>query len=400
MTDSRPMQIEGIEIKNYRQFRNVEFADLPPMAVVVGANGSGKSTLFDTFTFMKDALTENVVAAVARRGGFRELVSREQDGPIEITVKFRESGGRLVTYILKIGSENGRALVLREVLSYGRGQRGQPWRFVDFSKGKGQAITNEWAYGEEGAIEERQDYVLADASILAIKGLGQFQEFRVVSEFRSLIENWHVSNLHVADVRPSIDDGYAEHLSTTGDNAALVAQYLYQSHPGIFTKVLEAMSQRVPGIKAVDAKPTGDGRLMLLFQDGAFERPFIARHVSDGTIKMFAYLLLLHDPEPHPLLAVREPEDQLSSHLLWELAEEFRTYAERGGQVFVSTNSPEFLDNVKLDEVFCLVKQNGFSRVVRPSDSDTLRDLVNGGEAPGRLWRQGLFEEALKQRVE
>ena len=47
-----------------------------------------------------------------------------------------------------------------------------------------------------------------------------------------------------------------------------------------------------------------------------------------------------------------------------------------------------------------LVKQNGFSRVVRPSDSDTLWDLVNGGEAPERLWRQGLFEEALKQRVE
>ena len=369
MTESKPMQIEGIEIKNYRALQNVELTNLPPMAVVVGANGSGKSTIFDVFTFLKDALAENVAAAVARRGGFRELVSRDADGPIEITIKLCETSGRLVTYLVRVGVEAGRPLVLREVLSYGRGQ---PWRFVDFSKGKGQAITNEWAYGEEGAIEERQDYALKDASILAIKGLGQFQEFPVVSEVRSLIENWHVSNLHVADVRPSIDDGYAEHLSTTGDNAALVAQHLFQSHPETFNNVLQAMSQRVPGIRAVEAAATGDGRLMLLFQDGAFERPFIARHVSDGTIKMFAYLLLLHDPEPHPLLAVREPEDQLSSHLLWELSEEFRTYAERGGQVFVSTNSPEFLDNVKLDEVFCLVKQNGFSRVVRPSDSDTL----------------------------
>ena len=105
MTDSRPMQIEGIEIKNYRLFKNIEMTNLPPMTVVVGANGSGKSTLFDVFTFLKDALAENVVAAVSRRGGFRELVSREQDGPIEITVKFRESGGRLVTYLVRVGLE-------------------------------------------------------------------------------------------------------------------------------------------------------------------------------------------------------------------------------------------------------------------------------------------------------
>ena len=396
MTDSRPMQIEGIEIKNYRLFKNVEMTNLGPMTVIVGPNGTGKSTLFDVFTFLKDALAENVAAAVARRGGFRELVSREQDGPIEITVKFRENGGRLITYLVRVGFEAGRALVLREVLSYRRGQRGQPWRFVDFSKGEGKAITNESAYGEEGAIEERRDYALADAGILAIKGLGQFQEFRVVSEVRSLIENWHIADFHVADARPSVDDGYAEHLSTRGDNVALVAQYLYQSHPDIFSQVLEAMSIRVPGIRSVEATPTGDGRLMLRFQDGAFERPFIARHVSDGTIKMFAYLLLLHDPKPHPLLAVEEPENQLYPHVLWELAEEFRTYAKRDGQVFVSTNSPEFLNWVELSEVVCLVKEDGFSKVVWPSDSDTLRDLVNGGEPPGHLWRKGLFEEALK----
>ena len=386
------MQVEGIEIKNYRLFRNVALNNLPPMTVVVGANGSGKTTLFDVFTFVKDALAENVAAAVARRGGFGELVSRDSKGPIEITVKFRESSRRLVTYQVKVGFEHGRVVVEREVLSYRRGQRGRPWRFVDFSRGEGRAITNESAYGKEGAVEERMDYALDDPSILAIKGLGQFREFRVVSEFRSLIENWYISDFHIADARPSVDAGYAEHLSTRGDNVALVAQFLYESHPDRFNRVLEAMSQRVPGVSSVEAKPTDDGRLVLRFQDGTFKDPFIARYVSDGTIKMFAYLVLLYDPKPHPLLAVEEPENQLYPHLLWELAEEFRAYAQRGGQVFVSTHSPEFLNGVELGEVFCLVKKDGFSSVVRPSNSETLRNLVNGGEPPGRLWRQGLLE--------
>ena len=386
------MQIEEIEIRNYRLFRHARFSNLPRMAVVVGPNGSGKSTLFDIFSFLKDALTENVAAAVARRGGFHELVSRGSSRPIGLTLKFRESGGRLVTYHLEISYESRRVVVEREVLRYRRGQRGQPWRFVDFSRGEGKAITNESAYGQEGAVEEREDYALDDASILAIKGLGQFREFRVVSEFRSLIENWYISDFHIADARPSVDAGYAEHLSNRGENVALVAQYLYESHPEQFDRVLKAMSRRVPGVSNVEAKPTDDGRLVLRFQDGSFQDPFIARYVSDGTVKMFAYLVLLYDPKPHSLLAIEEPENQLYPHLLWELAEEFRGYAIRGGQAFISTHSPEFLNGVQLDEVFCLVKEDGFSRVVRPSDSENLRSLVNGGDPPGRLWRQGLLE--------
>ena len=386
------MQIESIAIKNYRCFRDIVLNELPRMTIVVGANGSGKSSLFDVFTFLKDALTQNVASAVARRGGYRELVSRGQAGPIEITVKFRESGGRLATYQLKINQDDGRVVVEREVLSYRRGQYGRPWHFVDFSRGEGKAITNESMYGTEGAEQKREDYRLDDASILAIKGLGQFRQFRVVSEFRSLIENWHISDFHIADARPSAEAGYAEHLSTRGDNVALVAQYLYQNHPQQFEKVLRAMRQRVPGVSDVEAKPTEDGRLVLRFQDGSFQDPFIARYVSDGTIKMFAYLVLLYDPHPHQLLAVEEPENQLYPALMRELAEEFRDYAQRGGQVFVSTHSPDFLNGAELDEIRWLVKENGFTTVRRASESELLQSLVHQGDLPGALWRQGVFD--------
>ena len=189
------MQIEQIEVRNYRVFREVKLANLQPMTVVIGANGTGKSTLFDVFSFLKDALTYDVASAVARRGGFAELVSRDSKGPIEITVKFRESGGRLAAYELAVAFEHGRVFVGREVLGYRRGQGGgRPWHFVDFSKGRGTAITNESVYGKEGAEAERAEYQLDDPSLLAIKGLGQFREFRVVSELRRLIENWHISN--------------------------------------------------------------------------------------------------------------------------------------------------------------------------------------------------------------
>lgn len=387
-----PMRIEQIEIRNFRVFRDVKLTKLPSMTVVVGANGTGKSTLFDVFSFLKDALVGNTTSAVARRGGFKEIVSRNHEGPVGITIHFRESGGRLASYMLEVALKKGRVTVNRELLRYRRGVgSGRPWHLIDFSDGSGTAITNEPVYREAGAVEQRAPYVLEDPSILAIKGLGQFREFRVVSELRSLIENWHISNFHIADARPSAEAGYAEHLSARGDNVAQVARYLYENHSEQLDRVLASMRSRVPGVADIQAKPTEDGRLVLRFQDGSFKDPFNARYVSDGTIKMFAYLILLNDPKPHPLLAVEEPENHLYPALLGELIEEFRDYARRGGQAFVSTHSAEFLDGTKLDEVYWLEKSEGFSTIHRAQDQELLKSLVDSGDYLGDLWRKRLF---------
>lgn len=390
------MQIESIAVRNFRCLRDITLDKLTRMTIVVGPNGSGKSSLFDVFTFLKDALTQNVAAAVAQRGGYRELVTRGEAGPLEITLQFRESGGRLATYQLKITQARDRAEVEHEALSYRKGQGGRwGWRFVDNRRGEGEVITNESEYGVSAmkdADQKKRKFKLDDPSTLAIKSFGQLQEFPIVSEFRKFIENWHISDFQIADARPSADFGYAEHLSTRGENVALVAKYLYENHPRHFNRVLQAMRQRVPGVSDVEAKPTEDGRLVLRFQDGNFQDPFIAPYVSDGTIKMFAYLVLLYDPNPHPLLAVEEPENQLYPALMRELAEEFHDYAQRGGQVFVSTHSPDFLNGAELDEIRWLVKEDGFTKVRRASESELLRNLVHEGDLPGALWRQGVFD--------
>ena len=389
------MRIESLSIKNYRVLKDVKIENLSLMNVFVGANGSGKSTLFDVFGFLRDALTHNVRQALARRGGFGEVVSRDSEGPIEIEIKFRPPEQPLVTYSLSIGQgENGRPIVKREVLKYRRGRYGQPWRFLDFQVGRGMAITNEEDYGKQDAEMQREEQELESPDILAIKGLGQFQRFKAASAFRKLIENWHVSDFHISEARPSRDAGYAEHLSPEGDNLPLVAQYMYEHHRDIFDQVLDKMARRVPGVERVEATETEDGRIVLRFQDSSFKDPFIARYVSDGTIKMFAYLLLLHDPNPHPLLCVEEPENQLYPELMLELAEEFRAYAEHGGQVFVSTHSPDFLNGVNVDEIYWLIKKDGFATVRAGRDDDQLRALVNEGDKLGWLWKQGLLAGA------
>jgi len=103
------VKIESLKIKNYRVLKDVEIANLQAMNVFVGANGTGKSTLFDVFGFLKDSLIGNVTQALMKRGGFKDVVSRESSGQIFFEIKFRDSDGPLVTYQLEVSEENGKA---------------------------------------------------------------------------------------------------------------------------------------------------------------------------------------------------------------------------------------------------------------------------------------------------
>lgn len=290
--------------------------------------------------------------------------------------------------------ENRQVTVRREVLRYKRGRYGSPYHFLDFSGGVGYAITNEEDFDKQDEeLQREQQNVGKDA--LAIKGLGQFERFKAANAFRQLIENWHVSDFHINLARGSKEAiGEFEHLSISGDNLQLVARNIYENHPDIFDQMVEAMKHRVPGINKIEPIQTQDGRLILNFQDDSFIDPFIDRYVSDGTIKMFAYLVLLYDPEPHPLLCIEEPENQLYPTLLWELAEEFRAYAERGGQVFVSSHSPDFLNAVQVEEVYWLVKEKGYTNICRAKDNRQLVAFIEEGDQMGYLWKEGFFEGA------
>lgn len=395
------MKIESIRLKNFRALRDVHMRDLPGFCVVVGANGTGKSTIFSVFEFLRNAMASNVNAALAKLGGsrgFQEVRSRGSDGPIEIEIKLRaDIGGgtaKLVSYELVIDEEGGRAFVVREILKYRRGSAGKAWHFIDFTRGTGNAVVNELEGVEDEDELERETQTLKSPDLLAIKALAQFEKFPAAVAIGTLIEKWHLSDLHVSRARPEQDAGYAEHLSREGENLSLVIEYLKKHHPAVLEAILATLARRVPGIDRVETKVTEEGRVLLRFRDGAFEDPFLARYVSDGTIKMLMYLVLLHDPSPHPLLCIEEPENQLYPSLLEELAEELRAYADAGGQVIVSTHSPDFLNAVTPEEAFWLVKEKGYTNVRRASQDEQIVAYVAEGDKLGYLWKQGLLKGA------
>ncbi len=291
---------------------------LTPLTVLIGPNGSGKSMVFDVFAFLAECFTDGIRRAWDRRGRFRELRSRESEGPIVIELKYRERPRTpLITYHLEIAEEGDQPVVAHEFLEWKRGKWGRPFRFMEYRNGRGEVIT--------GEIPERDDVrvarELSGPHVLAVSTLGMLAENPRVIALRDFVTSWHLSSLSADAARGNPEAGGQERLSPTGDNLANVIQYLREQHPERLERIFAALRRRVPQIERVQAEALADGRLLLRIKDGPFATPVLSRFASDGTLKMLAYLTLLYDPAPPKLIGMEEPENFLHPRLLPELAE-------------------------------------------------------------------------------
>lgn len=416
---------QGFRVKNFKSLRDVTLGrlwnfqsskPLTPMTVVIGRNGVGKSTLFDAFGFLSDCLRLGVEEACdARgRGGFSRIISQGCSGAIEFEIYYKEdSASRPITYELAIDiDETGRPYVLRERLRQRRkGQeKGRPFSFLILEKGTGIA----WKGGEAGFDEvktnldilelieslrlnkpfeeskETELVELDDKRKLGIATLGALKQHPRISAFRKFIEGWYLSYFTPDAARSLPLAGPQKHLNMHGDNLSNVVQFMERDHKKSFQDILKKIAQKIPGIEKIDTEKTVDGRLLLRFNDKGFQDPFYAQHMSDGTLKIFAYLLLLEDPTPPPFLCIEEPENGLYHKLLETLAHEFREHAtgrKGSSQVFITTHQPYFVDALNPDEVWILEKSDeGFSTIRRASDDPLIQNLVAEGLPLGSLW--------------
>ena len=426
---SRMSRLEGIRITNYRVLRDITLGrvggssrddPLTPITAVIGKNGVGKSSLFDAFGFLSDCLKLGVEEACDQRGrgGFDRICSQGSDGPIEFLVWYREEAeSRLIIYALVIGKDkSGRPSAIVEFLFQrpARQSDGQPRAFLMLSNGAGAAWKGETQgqqideglddgvdfdrlmarFTERGQTDSESDDVeavqLQDNRRLGIATLGALKQHPRIAAFREFLESWYLSYFTPDAARGLPFAGPQQRLSVHGDNLGNVVQHMEREHPDEFDGILRKIAGRVPGIDKVDTQRTEDGRLLLRFNDRGFEDPFYAQQMSDGTLKLFAYLLLMEDPNPPPFICIEEPENGLYHKLLEVLAAEFRAHATgkpNAPQIFVTTHQPYFVDALTPEEVWVLEKQDdGFATIRRASDDAIVKAMAEEGLPLGSLW--------------
>lgn len=398
--------IEGFRVQNFRALRDVTLGKLSgqqggdpltPFTVVIGKNGVGKSSLLDAFGFVADCLATDVETAfdLKQRGGFERLRTKGVDQPIRFEIYYREAPlERPITYELSINLDgSGRPYVESELLKQRRkGQKhGRPYPFLRLHNGKGLVWAGEEAVEIEGEEDRTQAPVeLTDPRQLGIATLGTLKEHPRIKRFRDFLRGWYLSYFYPDSARSLPTAGPQRHLNVHGDNIGNVVQFMEREHKDRFKGVLNRIASKIPGIVNIDTQETLDKRVLLRFNDGAFGDPFFVQQMSDGTLKVFAYLLLLEDPDPPPFICIEEPENGLYHKLLESLAEEFRAHAtgkKNAPQIFVTTHQPYFVDALSPEEVWILGKgEDGYSTIRRVSELEIVKNLVAEGLPLGGLW--------------
>lgn len=399
--------LEGIRIQNYRALKDVTFGQtfenrktdaLPRLMAVIGSNGAGKSTLLDAFGFIGDCLNEGVEAACDKphRGGFERLRTLGVEGPIQFEIRYRQAKSeRPISYGLHIDlDKKGRATVVYERLRQRRfGQsNGQPYSFLELTNGSGYAWTGEEIGGAEG--KERTSINMSDRQVLGISTLGTLVDHPRISQFRSFLGGWYLSYFVPELARSQPMAGAEPHLNRRGDNLAKYLQFIERQHPANFKKALDWIATKIPGLEEIKSVRAPDGRLLLEFHASGYKKPFYQQDMSDGSLKLLAYMLLIEDPDPAPFIGIEEPENGLHHQLLELLATELQGFAlkSRGPQVLVTTHSPNFVDALTPNEVWVLDKgRDGYSSLTRAADLPGVQALFEEGIPMGSQWYSNHF---------
>ncbi len=399
--------LEGIQIENYRALRNVSLGQLsstegqplPRLMAVIGANGSGKSTLLDALGFLGDCLADGVEAACDKphRGGFERLRTRGVDEAIKFEIRYRQTvQARPISYSLHVDADRyGRPQVVFERLRQSRkGQKsiGRLYSFLELKNGRGPVWSGESSEDAEG--NARTDVRMGDRQVLGISTLGTLTDHPRIAAFREFLSGWYLSYFVPQLARTQPMAGADPHLDRAGENLAKYLQFIARDQPAAFKAMLGRIAKKIPGIRSIGSVKAPDQRLLLKFEVEGYADPFFQEDMSDGTLKMLAYMLLLQDPNPAPLIGIEEPENGLHHQLLAVLAQEFKAFADKpkGPQVLITTHSPNFVDALTPQEVWILDKQSdGFSRLTLAGDIQGVTELFDEGLPMGSLWYSDHF---------
>lgn len=405
-------KIEGIQIKNYGPLKNIVLGKtrtnqsskgLGNLVAIIGPSGNGKSTLADAFGFIADCLEMGVEAAcdVNNRGGYDKLISQGAEDSISFEIYYRESSNtRPITYELKIDVDAmGRPYVKEERLRQRVKKYGWPRSFLFLQNGKGYVFEgsdeDDTGRNDDGSIIGQQiDVELSDNRKLGIVTLGAMKQYERIEKFLRFLKSWYLCYFSPDAARSLQTAAPQPYLNRSGSNINNVAQYMYRENRKDFEKVLKEIQTKLPGISRIEPIKFDNGQMMLRFWEKGFQEPFYSSRMSDGTLKLFAYYLLLNEKNPRQLVFIEEPENGLYHHYLGKLANEMVNNVGKGfsKQLFVTTHSPFFVNSLPPEDVWVLKKgQNGYSMAKRSSEYEFVQSLVLEGVPLGDMWYSKYF---------
>ena len=379
MIEVSKMKVSRISVKNFKSFEQLNLDGFQEFSVLIGQNGVGKSNLMSVFSFLSDCVTTgDINTAVERIGISRLCYNGNSTVPTEIAVTFRDDALNTAQYLLKIGYKQGKAILEDEQLIVSE--------TVDGVVKNHHELHNKRGVCKLGDVTEQ-----IKETDIALSIFGRLPKYKETVAVYNFLKGVRTVNFALTALRSdsSIDDMQLSHL---GHNLKSVALEMQNVFPMQFESVVEHMECAM-GITKILLQKLPTGNITLSFVQGT--KTISEAEISDGTLSLFAYYVLLEHPLNSSILCIEEPERNISHTCLVQLAEVMRIKAKtENAQILVTSHSSEFISALKLNEVFYVSTTDSGTSVTALRGNMELKSHLK--DIPlGELYTTGFIEAVL-----
>jgi predicted ATPase len=195
------------------------------------------------------------------------------------------------------------------------------------------------------------------AGNLALKSAGDFGDRPFTGRLAEFIINWDFYDLDpelmIGSPMFVIGDNIVMNrenipsLGSTGREIQDVLQYWAENDREKFQLVSQELEDCLGiSLKLVDEEE--EEKTIKVLEKDSLEIPL--SNMSDGTLRIMAYYVLLHQDQLPTLIGIEEPERNLHPGLLREVASVVKRLSQKT-QVIITTHSSQLLDCFNLDEI-------------------------------------------------
>ncbi|MFA6362628.1 AAA family ATPase [Methanoregula sp.] len=359
------MTLSKIEIKGYKSIQDLDL-DLKSLNVLIGANGSGKTNFISIFKFLNQLTEENLNLHVKKSGGADSFLyyGQKHTPHLDITLNF---GANLYQCRLAPTINDSFIFEMEEVAFHNKGVYDNPlWR----SLGTG-----------------HQETLLNSPSL-------DVSPRRISNYVLTYLKSWRVYHFHdTSDTAPVKRQGDINDNFYLRSDAANLAAYLYslkKTHPNHYQKIRDTIQLVAPFFDDFILRPMPDNekKIQLEWREKGSDYPFLAYHLSDGTLRFMCLTTLLLQPRPPSTILVDEPELGLHPYAINTLASLIKSAATRT-QIIISTQSVPLVNQFNLEDLLVVNRRNQATVIERLKPEEFASWLED--YSVGELWEKNVI---------
>ena len=372
-----------LHLTNFLSYRStvLEFDDF---VALVGPNASGKSNAVAAIKLLREIPFHGLPTAIARRGGFDQLRHRSTGHPYDpaIRLDFRFGNNEESYYELRLRALAGK----RYEVKLERGTIHTDDGVSSFSN-EGGSFTWKDQISDNQVVSTpggRSIRIPPGQSAVSVSpSLGAY----MVSSVLQAMQTVEINPIRVGELQ---EPSSTREFEPDGSNTASILDNLDAKTR---SQLVDELSAIVPGIYRIDVRRLADKVTASFYQEsGSERREFLAKQMSDGTLRAYSILLSMLQPSKPKLLVIEEPEIAIHLGALRTMVDILRQQSEQS-QILITTHSADIVDSVSPEALRVVWNDAGVSRISRVA-AHTLDPVRKGLITPGQLMRADALDPA------